>query len=277
MKLECTNPNYLTINVDRSSRTYKKVSFVSREVFEAYEPSDKMLLYKTRCNKCLACRIYKGYEWSNRLMAEAENWKYVYFLTLTFSDSNYYKINFQKPLREAQLFIKRLRKKFKGLKFKYYLIGELGENTLRYHYHLILYSQEHIFYDMTKFKKTKNGILYISNILDKLWSNGMHTIAFAEQNSMRYVANYVQVNDNVISRSMSNGIGFDYINEKKTDGTYLIAGKFSPVPRSIRDKFDLNSKIKQAKELHEYQLIFNTTDETKKSNDRLLRKKLYRK
>lgn len=278
MKLECTNPNYITVNVDKKSRNYKKVGFVSRDIYEEYGlPSENVLVYKIRCNKCLACRIYKGYEWSNRLLAEAENWQYVYFITLTFSDENYYKVNLDRPMREAQLFMKRLRKKYKGLKFKYYVVGELGENTLRYHYHFILYSNVHIFYDMVQFKKTKNGLLYISSTLNNIWKNGHHTIAWAERNSMRYVANYVQVNDNVISRSMSQGIGFEYIKNKQKDNMYVVGGKYSPVPRSIRDKIILNVKIEKAKELYKIQKRFNTNEETKKSLQRLLQKRLYRK
>ena len=92
---------------------------------------DKKLLL-IPCGKCEACVQNKALEWTARLMKEAEEWKYTYFVTLTYDDNHVKDLN----KRDLQLFLKRFRKKT-GFEMKYYITGEYGEMTFRPHYHAI--------------------------------------------------------------------------------------------------------------------------------------------
>lgn len=97
------------------------------------------------CNKCYNCLVNRKREWFLRLSVEASDVRYgsVLFVTLTYDDEHLpwadlglFRFN---TLRKSDLqkFFKRLRK---DLDFNYYAIGEYGTNTLRPHYHFIVYS-----------------------------------------------------------------------------------------------------------------------------------------
>lgn len=217
--------------------------------------------------------------WSNRLLAESKSWKYTYFITLTYNDVEILNVDYKRPMRDFQLFMKRLRKKFNGLRFKYFATSELGGETLRFHYHCILFSQEHIFADMIFFKKFNNTILYRSSLLtQKLWKKGHCAIAWAEQNSMRYTANYIQKENNNLSHCMSKGLGTDYIlqNDVKKIGLYLVHGKYSVVPRSIKKK-DLKAYIKpNLNDLRDFDyLLHGDIIKYEKDREQILKKQLY--
>ena len=60
------------------------------------------------------------------------------FITLTYNDENLP----NPPVvskREAQLFIKRLRKLLYPKLFRYYIVGEYGDKSNRPHYHALLF------------------------------------------------------------------------------------------------------------------------------------------
>lgn len=281
--LKCTNPNYLQVTNDlfkfsSVGSSKRKVQFIDRETYLKSKDSLSVSYYKTRCGKCLACRLYKGYTWSNRLQAEAKKWNYSYFITLTFNDLNIEKVDLKKPNREIQLFMKRLRKKFNGLKFKYYAVSELGGDSLRFHYHLILFSDYHIFDDWYIYKKTPKAIYYISPTLNSIWKNGYCPLTFAEGNSMRYTANYVN-KGGYISHCFSLGLGSDYISN--FDGNlYLVNGNFSPIPRFIKlkkAKFGVlvipKLELEKARFLESFSVAFKYN----KDREEILEKNFFRK
>lgn len=89
------------------------------------------------CGQCLECRLQQTRVWADRCVLEAKQWEHNYFVTLTYDD---YHIppNGSLVKRDYQLFLKKLRKIFPG--FRYLLSGEYGTQTLRPHYHLILFN-----------------------------------------------------------------------------------------------------------------------------------------
>ena len=149
--LECINPNYIKTGGD-------KTKFVDRNEYMERVNIDlgKIKYHEVRCNKCLPCKLYKCYQKANRIMLEAMNRNFAYFVTLTFNEQNY-KLEelLSNPLRQGQLFIKRLRKKYSKEKIKYFLTSELGTVGKRFHYHLIIFSDIGIFEDMYKIGETK--------------------------------------------------------------------------------------------------------------------------
>lgn len=87
------------------------------------------------CSKCNLCLANKRNAWSFRLKQELKTAKAAFFVTLTYSDSflpgdgGLVKSDFQN-------YMKRVRKK---VKVRYYAVGEYGENTMRPHYHALVF------------------------------------------------------------------------------------------------------------------------------------------
>ena len=69
------------------------------------------------CGKCMACRIAKTREWTVRMMNESNCHDKNVYVTLTYSD-DYLPEDLSLSKREAQLFLKRLRKSIEPPKIK---------------------------------------------------------------------------------------------------------------------------------------------------------------
>ncbi len=121
------------------------------------------------------------------------------FITLTFSPEELERR--ENPgsvdLRDWQLFMRRLRKRFgyhKKLhperpKIKYFHCGEYGDKYGRPHYHACLFN---FAFPDQQFWKLKNGQkLYTSEILEELWPYGFCTVGSMTFESAAYVARYV--------------------------------------------------------------------------------------
>lgn len=123
----------------------------------------------TPCGKCFHCRTSKINEWCTRMYAHAEDFKHVYFVTLTYRSFDRHVTKVQQlalsKLQEAvwhldsfnetkrycyspcllvkkhyQDFIKRLRKNTGFTDITYVLCGELGKTYGRPHFHMILFT-----------------------------------------------------------------------------------------------------------------------------------------
>jgi hypothetical protein len=80
--------------------------------------------------------------WSFRLVKEGQRSKNALFVTLTYNDEHIKrsKNNFKNlDKKDLQKFFKRLRK-LTDEKIKYYAVGEYGTQTMRPHYHIILFN-----------------------------------------------------------------------------------------------------------------------------------------
>lgn len=75
--------------------------------------------------------------------------------------------------RDLQLFFKRLR--FLGARFKYYAVGEYGDDSARAHYHVIMFGLDRR--DRT--------------LIERAWPFGIVDIGRVEPASIRYVTGYV--------------------------------------------------------------------------------------
>jgi hypothetical protein len=286
--LKCTNPNYLLFDTTipyKSGIGYSKnpITFISREQYLSITKlsSSRFFAFESRCGKCLACRLYRSYVWANRLLAESYISKYSYFITLTFADESYnHEELLKNPARQGQLFMKRLRKKFKGVKLRYYMTGELGTNTNRFHYHFIIFSPVHLFPDMVKFK----NLLYTSGTLRKLWPYGHHALAFADYDTMRYTANYITSGQKKsIINTYSRNLGSEYIEKQKKQDTYIINGKFSPLPQKYKKKYQELTPLEQYEKRKKFLDLVDISrlDKDKEIKDEIrknkLQKTLYRK
>jgi len=185
----------------------------------AEQPDDPINI---SCGQCIGCRLERSRQWAIRCMHEASMHENNCFITLTFSPEGLAKRNaeFRKeekthpervigwnPVgvhpRDYQLFMKRLRKKFQGV--RYYYCGEYGEKNNRPHYHACLFN---INFADKQLYKMSNGIpLYVSETLEEIWPYGFVTIGDVTFESAAYVARYVM--------KKVNG------EQAKQDGTYV--------------------------------------------------------
>lgn len=195
------------------------------------------------CGKCIGCRIDKSKDWANRMVLELQYHDCASFITLTYDDEHVPVSHYldevdgierdSLTLRKTdfQKFMKRLRKHFNDKKIRYFACGEYGSNTLRPHYHAIIYGID--FPDKTLYKLNKdNNPCYRSEILEKLWPFGYSMINEVNWQTCAYVARYtlkkytgrhniyyqtlnIEPEFNLMSRRP--GIGYKYFEEHTKD------------------------------------------------------------
>lgn len=104
------------------------------------------------CGQCFTCRLNKARFWTFRLMMEARLHEKTFWTTLTYDrvflpfeyvDRNTGQIfeNSTGTLspRDIELFLKRVRKYLPPRTFKFFVVGEYGDRSLRPHYHLCIF------------------------------------------------------------------------------------------------------------------------------------------
>lgn len=159
------------------------------------------------CGQCISCRLNKAKDWSNRLMLEAREYKYNYFITLTYNDENLpikrvYNDNtgeiltgFTLKKEDLEKFNHDLRqfwlRKYDHVGIRYYECGEYGSINERPHYHGIIFNLPNLD-DLKLYKITPQGnTLYTSETLEKIWKKGYVIIGEVTWESANYVARYV--------------------------------------------------------------------------------------
>jgi hypothetical protein len=130
------------------------------------------------CGKCAECLNKKFAEWLFRLEQESKTSLSGCFVTLTYDEKNLPKYGANK--RDCQLFFMRLRKyiqthhKDENIKIRYYLQSEYGtKNTLRCHYHIILFN----------FSNEK--------IIKQVWGKGIVTVSNLNEERIKYTLKYI--------------------------------------------------------------------------------------
>lgn len=127
------------------------------------------------CGKCLYCRIQRRKAWTMRMLHEITGWENSCFTTLTYAPENLPARGLRK--KDLQKFFKRLRKKVRSL--KYFACGEYGEDpryTRRPHYHAIIFGISKAEADA---------------VIPSVWGLGQVENGYAEEDSIRYVAGYI--------------------------------------------------------------------------------------
>jgi len=141
------------------------------------------------CGQCIGCRLDRSKQWAIRMQHEASLHQDNCFITLTYSDDKL-------PgdgglcLRDFQLFMKRLRKRFSGQLIRFFHCGEYGDDTSRPHYHSILFGCN--FSDRVLFSKSDSGhSVFVSPTLTDLWGLGHAVVGDFTFESAAYCARYV--------------------------------------------------------------------------------------
>lgn len=162
------------------------------------------------CGKCPACFARRVSAWSFRLMQEEKVSISSLFITLTYdtakvpiTDRGYMSLDF----RDCQLFFKRLRKnpRNKDRKIRYYIAGEYGKQTMRPHYHAIIFDAD------------------IASIQDA-WGKGQVHYGTVSGASIGYCLKYMSKQSKIPAHKnddrksegalVSKGIGLCYVTEK---------------------------------------------------------------
>lgn len=155
------------------------------------------------CGKCIGCRLDYSRSWADRMMLELQHTGKAVFVTLTY-DNDHVPIHedeetgefgcFSLDKRDLQLFFKRLRKKYSEKEIRYYAAGEYGSNTLRPHYHAIIFGLclEDFPDRLLRGRNELGQCHYQSDSLQRVWSNGFVLLADVSWKTCAYVARYVQ-------------------------------------------------------------------------------------
>jgi len=177
------------------------------------------------------------------------------FITLTY-DNIHLPPKSEVNLRHFQLFMKRLRKKYKH-KIRFFHVGEYGSKNQRPHYHAILFG--HDFSDKKHHTTIRGNKLYISKELQTLWPFGYSSIGTVTYKSAAYVSRYIikkvsgnlaeahylktdpktgeiyKITPEYITMSLRPGIGHDWFKKFKSDvyphDLVVLDGKKSPPPK----------------------------------------------
>ncbi|AXF52360.1 MAG: replication initiator protein [Microviridae sp.] len=125
------------------------------------------------CGQCIGCRLEYSRQWANRCMLELPYHDQAWFVTLTYDDAHVPKTFSVDPetgeaispvmtlrKRHFQLFMKQLRYRFSGDHIRFFAAGEYGTNSLRPHYHAILFGLH-----------LKDLVLYKRSVLDYPYFN----------------------------------------------------------------------------------------------------------
>lgn len=144
--------------------------------------------FSVPCGRCTGCKIARSREMAARCYHEAQMYDVNSFVTLTYDDT-FLPSNYSVDKTELQLFMKRLRKSIEPARVRFFGVGEYGEQTLRPHYHALLFNYQP--HDLKYLKQTKSGQkLYTSDSLSKVWPYGLVSIGNVTYQSAGYVARY---------------------------------------------------------------------------------------
>lgn len=185
----CYKP-LLKINNEILKRQLLGKSFISYKHFKEKKNLNKYLkigwITSYPCGSCFNCINMNRYHWVKKMEIEKKQWKFTYFITLTYNDNNY-PFDGSLKVSDVQKFIKYLRK---FIHFRYFCCGEYGSITHRPHYHMIMFTNNEL--ELRFLKQTKTGVLFDCELLNKCWLyKGFIWVAY-DFNSMSfaYVSSY---------------------------------------------------------------------------------------
>lgn len=156
------------------------------------------------CGQCIGCRLDYSRQWADRCLIEMKQHKESWFVTLTYNDLHIPMHEFldyntgsveriaSLQKRDFQLFMKRLRKNYKyDNKLRFFAAGEYGTQSLRPHYHAIIFGLH--LDDTVFYKRSSQGFSYYnSSFLDECWQKkGFVVAAPACWETCAYTARYI--------------------------------------------------------------------------------------
>lgn len=151
---------------------------------------------ETPCGACPYCYGQRVDGWARRMLHEAKTSGpgTCHFVTNTYSsEAIQQRRTFSLSLREHQLYVKRVRKRF-GKHIRFAMCAEYGSmeggRTGRPHFHYCFFNLR--IPDLTPASPSKSGMpQWRSAVMEELWGNGMVWIGTVTEDSCRYIASYI--------------------------------------------------------------------------------------
>ncbi|AXH76737.1 MAG: replication initiator protein [Microviridae sp.] len=166
--MNCRNPFYL-------NRGSGKVSY---ERLRNLSPELRLLHTPLPCGRCIACRVFKAQCWTTRILLESTHYENNTFTTLTYDDEHLPENGHLKK-EDLTLWLKRLRKEVPQ-KLRFFAVGEYGGESLRPHFHVMLFNlaftEEEVISDTWGKGNIKNGEVnsrsarYVTEYCVKKWT-----------------------------------------------------------------------------------------------------------
>lgn len=231
------------------------------------------------CGKCEVCRDNEAKAWRFRLNEEFNKCNNAVFITLTYNDNSLHYEHLSNSLGQCfkcptvcksdiQKFFKRLRKNCErigyGEKIKYFLVSEYGPNTLRPHYHAVIFNFPTFSpYELhNKYKRIE--------FLQACWNLGYVDLGNVTPKAINYVTKYVCMQTELPEhlkmhakpfRLVSKGLGKCFLDKKETIEylknnltSYINLGYVKKtLPRYLKDKIfdDLEKEFIRIKYLND--------------------------
>lgn len=126
------------------------------------------------CGQCLPCRINRRRLWTWRMFYESQLHEDNCFVTLTYRDDAL-PDGASLSIRDYRLWLKRLRKAVYPRRFRFFIVGEYGDQTQRPHYHACLFGLGE----------------FDGGIIDSSWGNGATATFEFNELTAQYTAGYV--------------------------------------------------------------------------------------
>ena len=144
------------------------------------------------CGQCTPCRVNRRRKWCHRLMLEHKKHASSSFATLTYDD-DHLPVN-AKGLpsldpKALTLFLKRFRY-YSGIPVRYFAVGEYGDETMRPHYHAILFGAAACQNGMTTRTGRAKRCCPSCDTLDKAWPLGLTHQGDVTPHSIQYTCGY---------------------------------------------------------------------------------------
>jgi len=233
--------------------------------------------FYTPCGQCGECRLSRARQWATRCVHEATQWKESCFITLTYKETP--QDNSLCPL-DTRNFIRRLRESkdspLHKKPFKYFLVGEYGENFDRPHYHALIFgtdfglSQKYAPEGKTSnLDELHNTTALSCPQLNDLWSLGYTSVGELTFDSAAYCAQYAMKKINgekakahygnrhpEFMRTSQNAIGkqyaLHYADEIINSNAVMANGTEQPIPNYYLKQYEKNlydlTSLKQLRE-----------------------------
>ncbi len=140
------------------------------------------------CGQCIGCRLEYSRNWAVRCMHEASMHDENSFITLTYDNDNL-PSGGSLVKKDCQDFMKRLRSRFNDKTIRFYLSGEYGSDTIRPHYHALLFGFD--FPDKSYWSCRQDHKVWTSDTLDETWGHGLTEVGSVTFESAAYCARYM--------------------------------------------------------------------------------------
>lgn len=193
------------------------------------------------CGRCAACYQNRRSEWTTRLRLEHRYSSSAWFVTLTYDEDSLPFSSEGAPTlvkKDVQDFIKRLRIRSSD-NIRYYAVGEYGTQTLRPHYHLVIFN-------------LSGSKSEVQERVASKWSFGLIHVGNVTPSSISYVAGYcLQLSHypegslrpfSLMSRKPGIGAQFverfaDYYDGNTHSDVIFNESDRKPMPRYFRKKY----------------------------------------